>query len=190
MANSAAPLMNIFGTTDHLIPLILDDLSDAESRVRARGDDGPSIAWHLGHLLSYRHQGLQLLGQADGNPYEEAFERSPATDGRDYPTELSEQWSRVSTRFLGAISSATELSEQWSRVSTRFLGAISSATEEAITAPVTGGAHAEESVCDKIAFLAFHEGYHIGGIAALQKTIGKSTPAEKIVAAMKGGNSA
>ena len=104
MANSAAPLMNIFGTTDHLIPLILDDLSDAESRVRARGDDGPSIAWHLGHLLSYRHQGLQLLGQADDNPYVEAFERSPATDGRDYPTttELSEQWSRVSTRFLGS----------------------------------------------------------------------------------------
>ena len=171
MANSAAPLMNIFGTTDHLIPLILDDLSDAESRVRARGDEGPSIAWHLGHLLSYRHQGLQLLGQADDNPYEEAFERSPATDGRDYPT-------------------TTELSEQWSRVSTRFLGAISSATEEAITAPITSGVHAEKSVCDQIAFLAFHEGYHIGGIAALQKTIGKSTPAEKIVAAMKGGNSA
>ncbi len=119
----------------------------------------------MGHLLSYRHQGLQLLGQAEDNPYEEAFERSPATDGRDYPT-------------------TTELSEQWSRVSTRFLGAISSATEEAITAPITSGVHAEKSVCDQIAFLAFHEGYHIGAIAVLQKTIGKSTPAEKIVAAM------
>jgi hypothetical protein len=39
MANSAAPLMNIFGTTDYLIPLVLDDLSDADARTRARGFD-------------------------------------------------------------------------------------------------------------------------------------------------------
>jgi hypothetical protein len=36
MANSAAPLMNIFGTTDYLIPLILEGLSDADARTRAR----------------------------------------------------------------------------------------------------------------------------------------------------------
>ena len=32
MANSAAPLLNIFGITDYLIPLVLEDLSDSESR--------------------------------------------------------------------------------------------------------------------------------------------------------------
>ena len=52
--------------------------------------------------------------------------------------------------------------------------------------PVSGDAHPEESVRDKIAFIAFHEGCHMGSIAALQKTNGKSTPPEKIVAAMKG----
>ena len=171
MANSAAPLMNIFGTTDHLIPLILDDLSDAESRVRARETRGRRSPGTWVTSSRTATKGCNCLGQADDNPYEEAFERSPATDGRDYPT-------------------TTELSEQWSRVSTRFLGAISSATEEAITAPITSGVHAEKSVCDQITFLGFHEGYHLGGIAPLQKTIGKSTPAEKIVAAMKGGNSA
>ena len=169
MANSAAPLMNIFGTTDHLIPLILDDLSDSESRARARGEHGPSIAWHLGHLLSYRHQGLQMLGQTDDNPYEAAFGSSPATAGGGYPT-------------------TAELSEQWSRVGEQFMGALSSATEEALAAPVRGGAHAAESVRDKIAFIAFHEGYHLGSIAALQKTIGKSSPPEKIMAAMQTGS--
>ena len=164
MANSAAPLVNIFGITDHVIPLILDDLSDSEARTRARGEDGPSIAWHLGHLLSYRHQGLQMLDRTTDNPYEAAFGSSPATDGADYPT-------------------AAELSEQWSRVSDRFMGALTSATDEAFAAPVSDGAHAEESVRDKIAFLAFHEGYHMGSIAALQKTIGKSSPPEKIMAA-------
>ncbi len=166
MANSAAPLMNIFGTTDHLIPLILDDLSDAVARTRARDEEGPSIAWHLGHLLSYRHVGLQMLSQADDNPYETMFASSPATDGRDYPT-------------------TAELSEQWSSVSGRFMSALASATEEALDAPVSGGPHAEECVRDKIAFIAFHEGYHLGSIAALQKALGQSSPPEKIMAAMK-----
>ena len=166
MANSAAPLMNIFGTTDHLIPLILDDLSDAVARTRARDEEGPSIAWHLGHLLSYRHVGLQMLSQADDNPYETMFASSPATDGRDYPT-------------------TAELSEQWSSVSERFMSALASATEEALAAPVSGGPHAEECVRDKLAFLAFHEGYHLGSIAALQKALGQSSPPEKIMAAMK-----
>ena len=166
MANSAAPLVNIFGTTDHLIPLILDDLSDADARTRARDEEGPSIAWHLGHLLHYRHQGLKMLGQSDDNPYESLFGRTPATDGGDYPT-------------------TAELGEQWRTVSERFMGSLASATEEDLAAPVSGGAHSEESVRDKIAFIAFHEGYHLGSIAALQKTLGKNSPPEKIMAAMK-----
>ena len=166
MANSAAPLMRVFGITDSLIPLILEDLSDSESRVRARGDDGPSIAWHLGHLLCYRCQGLQMLGQAVDNPYEARFGNDPATDGGDYPT-------------------VAELKAQWEDVSQRFLSAVSAATDDALAAPVGGGPHAEETLRDRLGFLAFHEGYHTGSIAALQKTIDKRTPAEKIVAAMQ-----
>jgi uncharacterized damage-inducible protein DinB len=158
--------MNIFGTTDHLIPLILDDLSDADARERARDGAGPSIVWHLGHLLSYRHMGLRLLNQADENPYEASFGSSPASDGQDYPTTV-------------------ELSEQWGRVSERFLTVLSGATDEALSAPVPGGPHAEECVRDKLAFMAFHEGYHMGSIATLQKELGQDTPPEKISAAMK-----
>jgi uncharacterized damage-inducible protein DinB len=169
MANSAASLMTIFGTTDYLIPLIVEDLSDADARARAREGDGPSIAWHLGHLLSYRVNGLNLLGQTVDNPYEAAFGTSPATDGRDYPT-------------------TAELGAQWASVSERFMAALGSATEEDLQAPAPGGAHAEECVRDKFAFFAFHEGYHTGSIAALQKELGKSSPPKKIMAAMKGAN--
>ncbi len=169
MANSAAPLMNIFGTTDYLMPLILEGLSDADARTRAREGDGPSIAWHLGHLLCYRSNGLKLLGQADDNPYEAAFGSSPATDGRDYPT-------------------TAELGTQWASLSQRFMAALGSATDADLQAPAPGGAHAEECVRDKFAFFAFHEGYHIGSIAALQKALGKNSPPEKIMAAMKGAN--
>jgi uncharacterized damage-inducible protein DinB len=169
MANSAAPLMNVFGTTDHLIPLILEGLSDADARTRAREGNGPSIAWHLGHLLSYRSTGLKLLGQDADNPYEAAFGSSPATDGRDYPT-------------------TAELGAQWDSVSERFTAALATATDEELQAPAPGGAHAEDCVRDTLAFFAFHEGYHMGSIAALQKALGKSSPPEKIMAAMKGAN--
>ena len=43
MSNTAAPLLSIFGTTDHIVPLVLEDLTEAEARTRARGDEGPSI---------------------------------------------------------------------------------------------------------------------------------------------------
>ena len=36
MANSAAPLLHIFGITDYLIPLVLEDLSDSDP---ARGHE-------------------------------------------------------------------------------------------------------------------------------------------------------
>ena len=134
-----------------------------------RSELGPSIAWHLGHLLSYRSNGLKLLGHDADNPYKLAFGSSPATDGRDYPT-------------------AAELGAQWTSLSQQFMAALASATDEDLQAPVPSGAHAEECVQDKFAFFAFHEGYHIGSITALQKEFGKSSPPEKIMAAMKGAN--
>jgi hypothetical protein len=125
--------------------------------------------WHLGHLLSYRSNGLKLLGQDTDNPYEAAFGSSPATDGRDCPT-------------------TAELGAQWADLSQRFMAALASATDEDLQARAPGGAHAEECVRENFAFFAFHEGYHMGSTATLQKALGKSSPPEKIMAAMKGAN--
>ena len=113
-----------------------------------------------------REEETERKKEGGDNPYEAAFANSPATDGSDYPT-------------------VAELTSQWKDVGERFTTALSSASDEKLAAPVGAGPHAEQSVRDQIAFLAFHEGYHMGSVAALQKTIDKSTPAEKIVAAMK-----
>ena len=166
MPNTAAPLQSVFGTTDRVVPLVLEDLTDAESRVRARGDAGPSIAWHLGHLLSYRSQAIRLLGQDADNPFETRFGATGATSGDDYPT-------------------VSELQRQWADVSGRLHEALGGVSEAALVAPVGAGPHAEQTVQDNLAFVAFHEGFHLGGIAAIQKTLGKQTPAEKIMAAMQ-----
>ena len=160
--------MSIFGTSDHLIPLILDGLSDEDSRRRSRGPEGPSIAWHLGHLLHCRHQAMKLLGGGTENPYADRFFSTGASDGADYP-------------------GVAELRQEWHAVSERFMAALGGASDELLSAPVAGGAHAEECVRDKIAFVAFHEGYHLGSIAAIQKQLGYATPPEKIMAAMAGG---
>ncbi len=167
MTDLTTPLANIFATTDQLIPLVLDQLTDRMSRTRARDDEGPSISWHLGHLLHYRCTALDLLGMDAANPYRAPFFDNAATDGANYPT-------------------VAELREQWAAVSARLLDALAKAGDDALAAPVSGGAHAEQTVLDKLAFTAFHEGYHMGGIAAIQKQLGLQSPPEKIMAQMTG----
>jgi uncharacterized damage-inducible protein DinB len=54
-------------------------------------------------------------------------------------------------------------------------------TEEALDAPVEG-VHDERTLRDKLAFLAFHEGYHLGAIGAMRKAMGHRGPAERIMA--------
>ncbi|MEZ4416200.1 MAG: DinB family protein [Gemmatimonadota bacterium] len=163
--NSAAPLAGIFRTSDQLVPLILDGLSDADARRRVRGNEGPSIVWHLGHLLAHRAAALTRLGVEADNPWQ-AFQE-PASDGADYPSvaEMRAAWQALSQRLHAALSEA-------------------SAGQLAGSLP---GPHGEQTVLDRLAFDAFHEGYHLGSIATIQKAFGYATPPEKIVAAMATG---
>jgi hypothetical protein len=48
-----------------------------------------------------------------------------------------------------------------------FRSLVSMAAEDTLDKAVTGGPHAEQAVRDKIAFIAFHEGYHMGIVTAL-----------------------
>jgi uncharacterized damage-inducible protein DinB len=161
--SSAKTLLGIFGTTDFIVPLVLQDLTDDQARRRARGDSGPSIAWTVGHMLHYRHNALALLGRPQNDPYAERFGTVGATDGTDYPA-------------------VAELLEQWKSISTALTAVVSQAPEKTFDAPVKGGPHAEESVRDKLAFIAFHEGYHMGALGAVRKSLGLLGPAEKVMA--------
>jgi uncharacterized damage-inducible protein DinB len=159
--------MGTFGTTDFLIPVVLEDLSEEDARKRSRDGEGPSIAWTVGHLMHYRYYVMSMLGDEHVDPAGETFTQA-ATDGSDYP-------------MLG------ELQEQWAALGSDFQAALMSKTEEEWDAQGTGEAHDERSLRDQVTFYAWHEGYHMGALGALRKEMGYPGPAEKVMAAREAG---
>ena len=166
MSDTSKTLMGTFVTTDFLVPLVLEDLSEDDARKRSRDGEGPSIAWIVGHLLHYRHFVMNLLGHDRVNPHGETFTQT-ATDGSAYPTvgELQEQWEALRSDFQAALMSQTE--EDWDASGT--------------------GAHDERSLRDQVIFFAWHEGYHMGALGALRKDMGYPGPAEKVISTREAG---
>lgn len=166
MDRTVQTLMGTFGMTDYLMPMVLEDLTDADALRRARGAEGPSIAWTVGHLLHYRLQVMSLLGGSPReNPYEEAFGRADATEGSEYP-------------------SVADLLQQWDTIARDFRAVMDSKSDEDFDGPGSG-AHSERSLRDQVAFFAWHEGYHMGAIGAQLKAMGYLGPAEKVMAARR-----
>lgn len=165
MSHTAETLMGTFGMTDYLIPLVLEDLSDEDARRRSRGDEGPSIAWMVGHLLHYRHHVMGLLGDEREDPWAEKFATAEATDGRDYPT-------------------VAELRQAWERLADDFADLMVTKGDTDFDRPADG-AHEERSLRDQLVFFAWHEGYHMGALGAQLKRLGYLGPAEKVMAARR-----
>ena len=163
MTASGQTLMGVFGMTDFLMPVVLEDLSDEDARKRSRGEEGPSIAWTVGHLLNYRIYVMNLLGEERDNPYDEKFGNAAATDGSGYP-------------------SMAELRDAWDSVAEDFRDALASKSEEELDYVSEGGAHDEKSLRDQVVFFAWHEGYHMGALGAIRKSMGLLGPAEKVMA--------
>ena len=152
------------GTTNMLMPLVLGDVSDTQSRQRTRDGAGPSIAWEVGHMLAYRCQLIQLLGTPKESPFVAAFSTTSATDGSDYPT-------------------VAEFREGWEQTRSELQQALDVATEATVRGAAAGpGPHAGRSVLDAVAFFVFHEAYHMGALGAIRKSIGLPGPAELVMA--------
>ena len=152
-------LLALFRTSTHIVNISLADLTDEIACARTRGHDGPSITWTLGHLLESRLKVLAMLGDVRPNPWSAQFGDTAATDGTDYPllAALLAEWTQLHGALEAAFANAGGL----------------------LDVPVAGaGLHGETSLRDRIAFLAWHEGYHIGVIGAARKAVGLPGPAE------------
>jgi len=162
MSQTATTLMGTFGLTDYLLPMALEDLSDEDARKRARGDEGPSIAWIVGHLLHYRVHVLGLLGEERDDPWAEKFGDAEATDGSDYPT-------------------IAEMRDAWEHLAADFAEVMASKTDADFDRPVDGP-HDEKTLRDQLVFFAWHEGYHMGALGAQLKRLGYLGPADRVAA--------
>ena len=159
-------LLAMFRTTTNILKISLAGLPDDTARVRTRGTEGPSISWTVGHLLDSRIKMLALLGDARANPWTAQFGDTPATDGSAYPT-------------------LAEMHAEWERLHPALETACATAAETIDRPGSNAGPHGESKVRDQLAFLAWHEGYHLGVIGAARKATGLLGPAELVRAASR-----
>lgn len=154
---------SLFGTTDMMVSMVLGDLTDEQARHRPRGEGGPSIAWTIAHLLHYRVSILRTLGEDRAFPFGEEFGNGTATDGEGYP-------------------SLDELRKTWQEVSDDFMPRVKELTGEALDVSPENGWGPDHTLRDQVAFLAWHESYHIGAVGQIRKAMGLPGPAELMMA--------
>ncbi len=151
MTNIARPLLAGFETAHFSIGLQLSDLRNTDALRRARGEEGSSISWGLGHILSFRSAGLRACGVDHDNPYGDLFSfESPATDGAGYPdiAELRDAWNETHTKLAGAVAGLSEA---------QLLA------EADLPIPL-----GDPSLLGGLSFIQWHEAYHIGVIGLLR----------------------
>ncbi|MDF1543562.1 MAG: DinB family protein [bacterium] len=129
-----------------------------EDFVRRMGENSNSLQWVMGHLISSRSFMLQQLGLDEPIYCEGLFRRGQAAqESSNYP-------------------SKEKMLSDWDDISKRLLDAIESADEETLTGKAEYTYPIEdETVYGGTVFLGFHEAYHIGQIAYIQKMLGMKT---------------
>ena len=162
MNDTSTTLLGAFGISDGLIPLVLEDISEEDGQRLSRGDQGPSIAWTVGHLLNYRYSVMNALGDDRPSPYGDQFSHESPADGTG--------------------PGVAELLAAWNALSPDFVAVSGSTSEETWNQP-GAGPHSEQTLRDQVTFFAWHEGYHMGALGALRKAMGYPGPAEKVLAA-------
>ena len=162
MESMARSIVAQYGLSGGILATSVKDLSDRDAKTRSRAGSGPSIVWTIGHLCHYKVKMLQLLGRTTANPFAASFEHAAATDGSSYPT-------------------LAELLVSFSTLSSELSAAVSDVSAAQLEAPMPGsGPHDEKKVFDTLLFFAWHEAYHLGGIGAIRKDLGRKAISELV----------
>ena len=144
MVTIAQTLREQFRLTSWIVNLVLTDTSNEIAIKRARGGEGASISWLIGHMLAYRYQAMNLLGAEKENLFE-SFMKEDANDG-------------------GGYADIAELLTTWNELHGEFDAFLEGVSDEQLLAPLPtkDGPHDEKRVLDTMAFFAWHEAHHHG----------------------------
>ena len=149
-----APSVAIYEINNRLFEKAVQGLS-AEQLMSSVSEASNPILWIAGHVANTRFGLCAMLGRKLHRPWGDVFNRSatrPAADG--YP-ELS--------AILGA----------WTEVSTALMPRFEELTDADLCAPAPRPFPIpDKSMRGAIAFLAYHEGYHLGQMAYIRKWLG------------------
>ena len=134
---------------------LLKDFTQEDWAVQDAG--GHSPRWVVGHLATYRHRVLALMGlQSAPEPWEECFTRGKSS--ADVPADLD---MKLVISAFHAVQVA--MADRWEAL-----------TPEGMSKP-TGRKlpDGSEDVGGAIRFLAWHETYHLGQLGLLRRLAGK-----------------
>jgi len=141
-----------FELTYRVIGVNLDGVLHEESVLHPQSG-GSSINWILGHLVVSRNSALKLLGE---EPVWTDDQCAPYTRGSALPSDP------------GTYLSLDEIRAALQETQERLLPKMSVLPEETGVVPSFEG-----SVLLKLAFLQFHEAYHLGQLGTARRWVGK-----------------
>lgn len=151
----AALLAYQFGLTARGLGANLEGISDEESR-RRPPNGGNSIHWVVGHIVSYRRLTLELLGE------------QPI-----WPKERTEAYGRGSSGEVPAehALALSRLMEDLQATTAAIVKRLEALPDGALEAP---SPNPKQTLGQHLAFLAFHEFYHVGQTGLLRRLCGKT----------------
>ena len=144
----------MFKTNTGLVKQTIDEVKP-ESWFQKPGDDSNHLMWVLGHLVWSRSNVLKILNQQVEIPSPKLFARGAQVASQDeYPSvdEMKRAWDEVSQKLSATLAGAP---------ADRLNGS-------ALSSPPSF----DGKVSGNIAFMAFHETYHVGQLNYLRKWLG------------------
>lgn len=154
MESDFANIEGMFKTNTDLVRKTIAEIGP-ESWFRKPGDDSNHLMWVLGHLVWSRSNVLKLFSEHVDVPLGSLFSRGAQLASPDeYP-------------------SVEEMRRVWDEVSQKLLTTLASAPADQLAKPALNGPPSfDGKVSGNVAFLAFHETYHVGQVSYLRKWLG------------------
>jgi hypothetical protein len=154
METDFANIEGMFKTNTDLVSKAIKEIPP-EGWFRQPGDDSNHLMWVAGHLIVSRGAVLKALGAAWENPWGPLFSRGAKLATQDqYP-------------------GVEEIRIAWDDISGKVIASLKGTPAEVLSRPAPQGPPSfNGKISGVVAFLAFHETYHVGQVSYLRKWLG------------------
>jgi hypothetical protein len=154
METDFANIEGIFNTNTDIVKKAIDGILPEQWFLRP-GDDSNHLMWVAGHLVVHRGAVCKSLGAEWQTSWSSLFTRGAKLAAQDqYPA-------------------VEEIRSAWDEVSTKLLTSFTEATADLLAKPAPKGSPSfDGKISGLVAFLGFHETYHVGQVSYLRKWLG------------------
>ena len=154
METDFANVSGMFKANTNIVNKSISEFSPEHWFLRP-GEDSNHLMWVVGHLVWSRGNVLKSLNEPWNIPSPSLFERGAGLATQDeYPT-------------------IAEIRQAWDEVSSKLSGKLVEVSAEKLSQPAPKGPPSfDGKISGLVAFLAFHETYHVGQISYLKKWLG------------------